>query len=182
MIVPPDREVIMALDAGLRTQLVAARKNITTQLMHLEGAALDPFSFGGSPDSREVYAELQKELREIDDLLGTDRSCQDGGLSAEPAYEPMATFAAPQAQWMWRFRGVAVGQIALFVIAWVALFAVRNDRAGSLTVAAFLAAISLGSVLIAARNREPELRLFLFTLGIGTAMVGAAVLGVALTT
>jgi len=171
------------LDAGLRRQLVAARKNIAIQLMQLEGAALDPFSLGGSPDSRHVYAELQRELREIDDLLGTDPSGHDGGGSvAERAYEPMATFAAPQAQWMWRFRGVAVGQIALFVIAWVALFALRNDTVGLLTSAAFLAAISLASVLIAVRNREPELRLFLFTLGIGTAMVGAAVLGVALTT
>ena len=172
----------MALNAGLRRQLVAARKKITTQLMQLEGAALDPFSFGGSPDSRDVYAELQKELREIDDLLGTDPSGQDRGSSGETAYEPMATFAAPQAQWMWRFRGVAVGQIALFLISWVTLFALRNDRAGSLRSAAFLAAISLASVLIAVRNREPELRLFLFTLAIGTAMVGAAVLGVALTT
>ena len=148
--------------------------------MQLEGAALDPFSFGGAPD---VYAELQNELREIDDLLGTDVSGDDGGSIAEPAYEPMATFASPQAQWMWRFRGVAVGQIALMVIAWVALFTLRNNnRIGLMTAAACLAATSLASVWIAARNHEPELRLFLFTLAIGTGMVGAAVLGVALTT
>lgn len=171
----------MALDAGLRRQLIAARKNITAQLMQLEGAALDPSSLGGSPDSRHVYAELQREVREIDELLGSDPSHDDGGSLAKAAYEPMATFAAPQAQWMWRFRGVAVGQIALSVIAWVALFALRNDRAGLLTAALF-AAISLATVLIAVRNREPELRLFLFTLGIGSAMVGAAVLSVALIT
>jgi hypothetical protein len=182
IILAAEERGIMALDAALRRQLVAARKNITTQLMQLEGAAIDPFSLGGSPDCRDVYAELQRELHEIDDMLGTAADGREGEPSGASGYEPMATFAAPQAQWMWRFRGVAVGQVALFVIAWVALFSLRNGRSSLLTAGACLTGISLVSVLVAGRNREPELRLLLFTLAIGTGLVGAAVLAVAFTT
>ena len=161
-----------------------ARENITTQLMQLEGASLDPYSLGGAPDSRNVYAELQKELREIDDLLGTDAGRQDGGSldAAELAYQPMATLAAPQAQWMWRFRGVAVGNVALLVIGWATIFALRDDRASSLSAGGCFVAICLASVWAATRTRERELRLFLFTVAIGTALVGAVVLLAGLTT
>ena len=174
----------MALDARVRRQLVVARGNITTQLMQLEAATLDPYSLGGSPDYQNVYAELQKELREIDALLGTDA----GGQGREPsdvtgfAYQPMEPFMAAKAQGMWRFRGVAVASAAFWVIGLVMRFTLSNDRTGLLSAGVCFAAICLASVWTAARKRGAELRLFLFTLAIGSALAGAAVLLAALTT
>jgi len=152
--------------------------------MQLEAATLDPYSLGGSPDYRNVYTELQNELRDIDALLGTDA----GGQDREPsdvtgsAYYPMEPFMAAKAQGMWRFRGVAAASAAFWVIGWVMRLTLSNDRTGLLTAGACFAAICLGSVWTAARKRGPELRLFLFTLAIGTALAGAAVFLEALTT
>jgi len=167
----------MALDARMRRQLVAARENVTTQLMQLESASLDPYSFGGSPDSRDVYAELQKELREIDGLLGTDV----GGHDQEPsngnrAYQPMATLVTTQGQWMWRLRGIATGSAAFWVIGWAAWLILSTGRIGLLPSGICLLAICLASIWAAARNRERELRLFLFTVAIGTGLVGTVML------
>ena len=164
----------MALDARLRRQLVAARKNITTQLLQLESASLDPYSFGGSPDSRDVYAELQKELRDIDDLLATHGS--EPSNVTEPAYAPMATFVTTQGQWMWRFRGIAAGSAALWVIGWATWFILSTGRTSLLPVGGCLVAICLASIWAATRKGDRELRLFLFTVAIGTAFVGAAML------
>lgn len=168
----------MALDAGVRRQLIAARENITTQLMQLEGATLDPYSLGGSPDCRSVYAELQKELGEIDALLGTGASGGDSEPSelTASAYAPMEPVTAVKAQGMWRFRGVAAASAATWVIAWITRFTLSDDKAGLLAAALCFAAICLASAMMAARTRAPELRLFFITLAIGTALVGAAVL------
>lgn len=161
-----------------------ARQNITTQLMQLEGATLDPYSLGGSPDYRNVYTELQNELREIDALLGTDGGGHDGEPSdvTGSVYQPMDPFSAAKAQGMWRFRGVAAAYAAFWVIGLVMRFTLSNDGTGLLTAAVCFIAICLVSVWTAARKRAPELRLFLFTLAIGTALAGAAVLVAAVTT
>jgi hypothetical protein len=79
----------MALDEKLRRQLIEARENIGAQLMQLEGARVDPYAQGGMPDCRNVYADLQRELHEIDTLL--EAGGEDGNRSneAKSAYEPM---------------------------------------------------------------------------------------------
>lgn len=61
----------MALDASLRKQLIEARKVILAEIDELECRAKTPAK-GGPPDYRGPYAELQKQLHEIDELLGTD--------------------------------------------------------------------------------------------------------------
>ena len=171
------------MDAKLRAQLVAARENITTQLLQLESASLDPYSFGGSPDSRDVYAELQKELREIDDLL----HIKSGSDDLEPSdatkftYRPMATFVTTQGQWMWRFRGIAAGAMAIWAIGWFTLFIMSTRGTRLLPAGASVLVICLASVWGASRSRERESRLFLFTVAVSTALVGTAMLLIALT-
>jgi hypothetical protein len=59
----------MAQDEALRAQLLEAREKIRAQLVQIEGAAGDAYA-GVTPDGRGVYAELQEELRQIDELLG----------------------------------------------------------------------------------------------------------------
>jgi len=59
-----------------------ARRNIGAQLEQLER---DGNSFM-QPDDRDVYADLQRELHEIDTLLNADGSTE---IEAETAYEPM---------------------------------------------------------------------------------------------
>jgi hypothetical protein len=78
----------MALDEKLRRQLIVARENISTQLTQLEGARMDPYASGGMPDVRNVYADLQRELREIDRLLDA-KDDENGSNDAKSAYEPM---------------------------------------------------------------------------------------------
>ena len=174
----------MTLDAKLRRQLTVARENITTQLMQLEASTLDPYSLGGSPDYGNVYTELQNELREIDALLGSDAGGRDRVTSdaTVSAYQPMEPFMAAKTQGMWRFRGVAAAGAAFWLIEWVMRFTLSSDRTGLLTAGVCFAAICLASVWTAARKRGPELRLFLFTLAIGSALAGATVLLVAATT
>jgi hypothetical protein len=81
----------MALDEKLRRQLIEARANICSQLEQLEGAAVDPYdggiALGRMPDSREVYAKLQRELHEIDTLLEADG--KDADVEAKSDYQPM---------------------------------------------------------------------------------------------
>lgn len=87
----------MALDQELRRQLIAAREKIGIQLGQLEGAALDPYDGGlapsGMPDCRKVYADLQRELHEIDMLL---ENGEDGKVSddARSDYQPMVRWYA----------------------------------------------------------------------------------------
>lgn len=78
----------MALDEKLRRQLIQARENIGAQLTQLEGARMDPYAQGGMPDVRNVYADLQRELHEIDRLLDAGED-GNGSNEAKSAYEPM---------------------------------------------------------------------------------------------
>lgn len=75
----------------MKSELVEARKNICAQLEQLEGAAVDPYdggiALGMMPDNRKVYAELQRELHEIDALLEADG--KDADVEAKSAYQPM---------------------------------------------------------------------------------------------
>lgn len=73
----------MALDQKLKRQLLEARRNICTQLELLERGANNPYL---EPDCRDVYASLQRELHEIDELLEAD-GYKD--LEAKSAYQPM---------------------------------------------------------------------------------------------
>jgi hypothetical protein len=83
--------MVMALDEKLRRHLIEARGNICAQLEQLEGAAVNPYdggiALGMMPDSRKVYADLQRELREIDTLLEADGKDMD--VEAKSAYQPM---------------------------------------------------------------------------------------------
>ena len=80
------------MDEKLRRQLIEARENIGAQLTQLEGARVDPYAQGGiqggMPDCRNVYADLQRELHEIDRLLDAGGD-GDGSNEAKSAYEPM---------------------------------------------------------------------------------------------
>jgi hypothetical protein len=75
------------MDRKLRTRLVEARENIGAQLEQLER---DGNSFS-QPDCRDVYADLQRELHEIDTLLDAERSTE---IEPKTAYEPMVKFYA----------------------------------------------------------------------------------------
>jgi hypothetical protein len=78
----------VALDEKLRRQLIEARENIGAQLTQLEGARVDPYAQGGMRDCRNVYADLQRELHEIDKLLDSGAD-GNGSNEAKSAYEPM---------------------------------------------------------------------------------------------
>jgi hypothetical protein len=73
----------MALDHKLKRQLTEARANICAQLEQLEREAGNPYL---QSDSRSVYADLQRELHEIDALLEADG---DQNVEAESTYQPM---------------------------------------------------------------------------------------------
>jgi len=64
-------------EPSLRRQLIEARTRIIAQLdeLHYRATAIGFARRGGPPDYRDVIAELQGELREIDALLG------DGGAT-----------------------------------------------------------------------------------------------------
>jgi len=76
------------VDARLRSQLLQARDGIVGQLMQLEATAIDPYA-GGPPDHRSVYADLQRELKQIDDLLAPDGHDGEPSQEVDFAYEPM---------------------------------------------------------------------------------------------
>jgi hypothetical protein len=69
----------MALDPALRNELLDARARISAQLdeLYFRATASGFARRGGPPDYRQVYAELQKELDEIDQILS------DAGPSRE---------------------------------------------------------------------------------------------------
>src|SRR5205085_12421285 len=64
-----------------------ARENICAQLEQLERGAGNPYL---QPNSRDVYADLQRELHEIDTLLEADGDQVD----ARSAYQPMVKWYA----------------------------------------------------------------------------------------
>ena len=73
----------MALDHKLRNQLIEARENISAQLEQLERGAGNPYR---QPDFRDVYADLQRELHEIDTFL---EAAGDQDVEATSAYQAM---------------------------------------------------------------------------------------------
>ena len=119
----------MPLDPKERKQLRKARDQIRRQLMQLEGAAADPYAqVGLGPDNRGIYAELHKELREIDELLGEgegERSSKDP--EAAGAYYPLSADFSEGRQT--KRNGVAIGMVA-FAILWLLFVFVRTLIAG----------------------------------------------------
>ena len=65
-----------ATEPPLRHQLVAARRRIVAQLDEIEcrAAPSGARGAGGPPDYRDVIAELQAELKEIDAILARPHS------------------------------------------------------------------------------------------------------------
>jgi len=59
----------MGLDPDLRKQLVAAREALIDQICEIERRGKAGFRV---PDYRDVYAELQSQLREINEMLQQD--------------------------------------------------------------------------------------------------------------
>jgi len=80
----------MALDESTRRQLKEARANIIAELQQLELRDGDgnPYT---KPNCRQVYADLQRELHEIDALLGTSEHPDD---QSQSDYEPMVRWYA----------------------------------------------------------------------------------------
>jgi hypothetical protein len=83
----------MALEGRDRKQLLEAREQIAAQLMQLEATASDPYArtgfLGPGPDNRGVYAELQRELQEINELLQEadgDPNSKGSKTGASPYY------------------------------------------------------------------------------------------------
>jgi hypothetical protein len=60
----------MALDPTIRKQLEEAREVLLAEIDEVECRAKAPFR--GAPDYRSSYAELQKQLAEINELLEQD--------------------------------------------------------------------------------------------------------------
>jgi hypothetical protein len=115
----------MTLDPKERKQLRAAREQIARQLMQLEGVAADPYNqVGLGPDNRAIYAQLQKELREINDLLGDDggeRSSERPDTAG--AYYPLSADFSEGRQT--KPNGIAIGMVA-FAIMWLLFVFVRT--------------------------------------------------------
>lgn len=82
----------MAPHGQMRRELLKARERIGAQLQQLEGAKIDPYSEGGMPDCRSIYSELQKELHDIDALLGSDADA--GEEVTQSDYQPMVRMSA----------------------------------------------------------------------------------------
>jgi hypothetical protein len=64
------RGVGMGLDPSLRKQLVEAREVLLAEIDEVECRADAPFR--AAPDYRDVFAELQKQLRDINEILEQD--------------------------------------------------------------------------------------------------------------
>lgn len=74
----------MGLDAALKLELLEAREKIRAQLEEIEfrvAAGGGSRLRRGPPDYRDVYAELQNELRDINELLEPDEEDQPVGKS-----------------------------------------------------------------------------------------------------
>ena len=68
-------DTLSDLEPSLRHQLIGARARIIAQLDELNFRATGrPGNGGAPPDYRSVIAELEGELRDIDDLLGLQGS------------------------------------------------------------------------------------------------------------
>jgi len=60
----------MGLDPDLRKQLVEAREVLLAEIDEVECRAKAPYR--AAPDYRDVFAELQKQLGEINEILEPD--------------------------------------------------------------------------------------------------------------
>lgn len=115
----------MTLNPNEKKQLRAAREQIARQLMQLEGVAADPYNqVGLGPDNRGIYAELQKELREIDELLGKGGGERDSeGPETATRYYPLsANFSQGRRP---KPNGIAIGLVA-FGLLWLLFVFVRT--------------------------------------------------------
>ena len=56
----------------MRQQLIEARESIAAQLDAMRFRTAASCARGGAPDYRELTAQLEEQLREIDALLGED--------------------------------------------------------------------------------------------------------------
>ena len=103
----------MALDAALKKQLLDARENIIAQL----NATQFPTTPGGIPRRGAgpaydyAYVGLQQELREIDELLGSEEGEQDGDISTEI---PLPTSFTRSRQPDWNLSLVGPALVAVF--------------------------------------------------------------------
>jgi hypothetical protein len=69
----------LSLDPTLREQLVDARERISLQIEELLDLA--KFSYKDRPpDCRDVYADLQSQLRDIDELLESRNEDDSEGI------------------------------------------------------------------------------------------------------
>lgn len=72
----------MTIDPTTRRELLEARDAILGQLEEIEFRATAQGQAsvrkGGTPDYRDVYARLQQELGDIDQMLGSDLNDVDG--------------------------------------------------------------------------------------------------------
>lgn len=84
----------MTLDPATRKQLIEARARIKAQLIDDEGLTGGCAPGGGPPDLRGVYAELQDELRQIDEMLGIDTDKDQGERGDEDPDAAAAAVAA----------------------------------------------------------------------------------------
>ena len=109
----------MVPDTAVRAQLIEARENLRAQLIELEGTGR------GRGDCRAVYAELQRELSEIDELLGShdDEASHSGAETAMSEYYPLPSFAAQLRQ---PKRGIFLIGVGLFGLLWLVFALMRN--------------------------------------------------------
>jgi hypothetical protein len=120
----------MALSGKDAEQLRKARDQIRRQLMQLEGAAAETYArVGLGPDNRGVYAELQRQLQEINELLGEDQGNRDseGLKTAAGAYHPLSADFKEGRQP--KRNPIAIGMVA-FSILWLLFLFVHAVVAG----------------------------------------------------
>jgi len=108
----------MTLDATLKKQLLDARENIIAQL----NATQFPTRPGGIPRRGAgpaydyAYVELQQELREIDELLGSEEDDQDCGSTEVPFPPSFSQDRQPKRSLLLIAAGVASVLWVLFVL------------------------------------------------------------------
>jgi hypothetical protein len=104
----------MALDATLKKQLLDARDKIIAQLNETRFPSTPRWRGGGGPVHDYAYDELQKELREIDELLGFEEDDQDCGSTEVPL---PSTFSQDRQPKRSKFLAVAILAASLLSLA-----------------------------------------------------------------
>ena len=111
----------MALDAALKKELLDAREKIIAQLNETQFPTT-PGVFsrrGGGPTYDYAYLELQQELREIDELLGSDENDQDRAI---PTAVPLPTSFTRGRQPEWNLTLVAPALVVVLGAMFAVLF------------------------------------------------------------